>query len=392
LFDPGLAVLALAVLGIATRRRVGLPILLGVVIVAGLALGVSSPLYQLAARVLPGLDGFRGLARIWFVGLLGIALLAGLGAHTLVLAIWRSARWSVATAAVVGGLLLMISLLQASRPFINLENVRAAARPSLLERKAVEVAGTGRIYGVQRNLRQEAMAVLGARLADGWDPLLIEPYVTFMQRAGGYTFTGYQLSVPPYEVYDAGYPTSQNAQPNAALLGLLDIQAVVSRTQLVDPRLQEVAKVGNTFIYRNTANAGPAYLVAPNADGSPPTIDGLQQLPAAVQVIEQGAERLVLHVTSSTGGWLGIGTPAFPGWVAALDGKRITLASLDGVVPAVWVPAGTHQVTYVYAPRSVLVGGTLSVIGIVLSTGWLLGYRLVQRRARQHRRCQQAPD
>jgi hypothetical protein len=384
MFEPGLAVLVLAVLGVAAGgRRTALPLLLGITIVATLALGVSSPVYRVAAQVLPGLDGFRGLARIWFVALLGIALLAGRGAQMLLHGIWRSARWDLATAGVVGGLLLVISLLQTDRSFINLQPVKDVAVPSRLERAAAAVAQTGRIYGVQRNLRQAAMTVLGARMADGWDPLLIEPYVTFMQRAGGYTFEGYQLSVPPYEVYDAGYPTSRNAQPDATLLGLLDIEAVVSRTQLTDRRLTQVAKVGKTFIYRNTANAGPAYLVAPGANGALPTIDRLRQLDANVQIVEHHAERLKVRVTAERDGWLSLGTPAFPGWVALLDGAPATLATIEGVVPAVWLPAGTHEVTYAYAPRSVQLGGAVSAAGVLLGGGWLLGAWIAQRRSTQ---------
>jgi len=382
LFDPGLGVLALAGLGLAARGRRGLPLLLGVVMAAALAMGGASPVYRVTAAVLPSFDLFRGLGRIWFVGLLGIALLAGLGAHALLEALGRQPPSARLFARLGGGTLLVISLLHASRPFTNIEDVRNIATPSPLERVAREIAGTGRIYGVQRNVRHEVAAAVGARLAHGWDPLLIEPYVTFMARAGGYTFAGYPLSVPPYEVYDPGYTTSQDAQPDAGLLGLLDVEAVVSRTRLTDPRLEHLTTVGRMHVYRNTANNGAAYLVAAH-DAAPPTMDTLQRIGATVEIAERHPERLRLRVASARGGWLVIGAPAFPGWVARVDGTTVPVETVDGVVPALRLAPGTHEVVYAYRPRSVHIGGMVTLLGLAASGGWVLAQRSVRRRTRQ---------
>ena len=383
LFDPGLGVLALAGLGLAARWRRGLPLLLGVVAAAALAMGVASPVYRVTAAVLPSFDVFRGLARIWFVGLLGIALLAGVGADALLEALGRQPPPARLFARMGGGTLLVISLLHASRPFTNIEDVRDIATPSPLERVAVDVAGTGRIYGVQRNVHQEVAAAVGARLAHGWDPLLIEPYVTFMERAGGYTFAGYPLSVPPYEVYDPGYTTSQDAQPDAGLLGVLDVEAVVSRTRLTDPRLERITTVDGVRVYRNTANNGAAFMVAANGAATP-TMDTLQRIAATVNVAERHRERLRIQVTGTMGGWLVIGTPTFPGWVARVDGTTVPIETVDGVVPALRLAPGTHEVVYAYRPRSVQIGGMVTLLGLAASGGWVLAQRSVRRRTRQH--------
>ncbi len=383
LFEPGLGVLGLAVLGFTLRPRTGLPLLLGVGLVAALALGVSSPVYQLAAWLLPGFDGFRGLARIWFIGLLGIALLAGLGAETLLVAFQRSKQRGALPAVLGGVFLLIVSLAQATQGLAQLGNVHTAMQPQSVDRAAVELAGSGRIYGVQRNMPQIVAAQLHARLADGWDPLLIEPYVQFMQRAGGYTFAGYQLSVPPFEVYDPGYPTSRKAQPEGALLGLLNVEVVLSRHRLRDPDLVRVNYLGETFIYRNRANAGPAFLVAETTNGTPPTIDQIEHLAAPVHVQEQQAERLTVRVTAPKGGWLVVGAPAYPGWTAQLDGQAVPLHSIEGVLPAVQVGPGTHQLTYVYTPATVRIGMILGICGLSLASAWLVGYPLLRIRRRR---------
>lgn len=384
LFEPGLGILGLAVLGVATRPRSGLPVALGVLLAAGLALGVSSPLYRAAAFVLPSFDMFRGLARIWFLGLLGIAVLAGLGAETVATWIRGAGRRGAPAAGICALFLLALSLVQADSGLARVEAVRQHIKPSELDRAAASLAGAGRIYGVQRNMRQAAAATLGARLADGWDPLLIEPYVTFMQRAGGYSFRGYQLSVPPFEVYDPGYATSREAQPDPALLGLVNVSIVLSRTPLTDPDLRRVQRVDNTLIYRNTANAGAAYLVAADAQGLPPTIDGIQRIRGKVVIHEQRPERLGVGVTAPAGSWLVIGSPAFPGWVAVLDGRPARVVAIDGVLPAVYVGPGQHEITYMYRPASVYRGVALSLGGLLIGLGWLAGYFIVTTRRRIH--------
>jgi hypothetical protein len=391
LFEPGLGVLALALLGVAARWRRALPLLGGVVLVAALAMGVASPVYRVAAAVLPSFDVFRGLARIWLLGVLGVALLAGLGAHALLHALNQQRRPAFLLASVGGGVLLVISLLQASRPFTNIKSIANIASPNDVERVALEVAGAGRIYGVQRNVHHEIAAVFGARLAHGWDPLLIEPYVTFMERAGGYVFDDYPLSVPPFEVYDQQYPTRQDAQPNAALLGMLDVQAVVSHGELRDEQLQYLATVGGVNVYRNTANNGAAYMVAANSTNNPPTANTLQRIGATVEITERHRERLHMRVQSDSGGWLVLGSPAFPGWVARVEGEAVPVQTVEGVVPAVRLPPGTHDVVYEYRPRSVQIGGTLTLIGLAASGGWLAGRAITRRHARRRIKSSVSP-
>ncbi len=380
IFDPGLGILALAGVGVATRRRVAVPILLGVALVAGLALGVASPVYRLVAAVLPSFDLFRGLARIWFVGLLGLALLAGLGADAIIAAIHRSGERTLVAVGVVGGVLLAISLVVADQGLAHVDAVQSRVEPSALERRAAEVAGMDRIYGVQRNVRQLPAVELHADLADGWDPLLIQPYVSFMQRAGGYNFPGYELAVPPFEVYDSGYPTSRAAQPDARLLGLFDIGTVLSRVPLTDTRLVQIDQVDGTLIYRNQANAGAAYLVAPGPGGALPAFAGVQPLPATVRIVERQAEQWSGTIDSPGGGILVFGTPAFPGWEARLDGRPVPLITIDGVLPAVRVTPGPHQWGYSYAPASLRLGAGLSLVGLAAGLAWLIGFALVDRR------------
>ena len=44
---------------------------------------------------------------------------------------------------------------------------------------------------------------------------------------------------------------------------------------------------------------------------------------------------------------------------------------IDGVLPAVQVSAGVHELRYAYEPRSVRLGLALSLAGALLSLAWL---------------------
>ncbi len=372
LFSPGSIVLALAAIGAWHRRRSLWLLLLGVVVVGSLALGNASPLYVGLTYIIPGLDRFRSLGRVWFVALIPISLLAGWGVMRLTAQLQAVAPRAARLVTPVAFALVAMTLLWQGNTKIHADDVSANQIPTALEVRAARLAGKHRIYGVQRNMRQVAAAELGARLADGWDPLLIQPYVTFMQRAGGYTFSGYQLTVPPYQLYDPAFPTYRETQPNADLLGLVDVVAVLSRTPLRDARFKFIVGSNGTSLYRNTANHGPAYMVAATADGAPPTIETIQHLKARVTTRERSPERFEITTRSDEGGYLVIGSPAYPGWVATVDDQPAPVVSIEGVLPAIRLEPGQHRVVFSYSPISQRVGIVVALGGWLMLIGWLV--------------------
>ncbi len=354
---PGLVVLALATIAVATRLRKAWPIVLGIALVAGLTMGNESPLYHLAAKVLPDFDLFRGLARIWFVALVGFPLLAGLGADSLLHGVRRV--WS--RGMVVAGLLLVVivgaTLVNTDKGYAQVGNVTVANTPSPLAIAAAKQAGNGRIYAVQRNLHQVNAVDLQVPLADGWDPLMIQSYVTYMQLAGGYTATGYQLTVPAFD--------ASAIQPHAVLLGYMNISVVLSRRPMTDPHLVLVEKENNTLIYKNTANAGPAFLVMPGPDGNPPSPLQVRRMSDSVQTLTLTPEQQIFSFSASAAGYLIIAMPQFPGWNVELDGHPVPARLFANTMPAIAVGPGTHIVSYTYAPTSVRNGAILSGIGLL---------------------------
>ena len=367
MITPGLAVLALALLAAVIHWRKVWPLVLGIVLVAGLALGNASSFYLLVVRVLPDFDRFRGLARIWFVALVLIALLAGLGTESLLHRVRRVAFHGTIAAGFLTVLAIALSLVVTDMGHTRVGDVRVVTTPSELARTAAQLAGSGRIYDVQENIPQASAVQLQARLADGWNPLLIESYVSYMQHAGGYASSGYQLHIPSYD--------SPSVEPDARLLGLMHVSVVVSRRPLTDSRLVQVGKANGTLIYKNTADAGPAYLVRPGPDGHPPLLAQIQRLDDRVRAVTQAPDQQTFTFSTRTVAYFVLATPAFPGWTANLDGHPTAIQQIAGVLPAIKVGPGTYTMSYIYAPSSVRLGTMLSVVGLLVALAWLIAGR-----------------
>lgn len=369
---PGAVVLILAALALVLRWRQAWPLLLGIALVAALAMGNSSPIYLFAARILPDFNRFRGLARIWFVALLGFALLAGLGTEVLLRLVQRVAAPRVT---LICGLLTVLalagSLVVTDWGTAHVGDVTASTAPSALALTAAHLAGGGRVYGLQRNIPQVDAVELGITLADGWDPLLLENYAAYMQRASGYHYNGYQLTVPAVNLDDPQFRGSLTAHLDARLLGLMHVSLVLSRTPLTAAGLVRVGKADNTMIYRNTLDAGPGYLVRPGAGGRVPALDTLQRLDTAVHADTLAPEQSVFTFTSPAAAYFVVPTPVFPGWTATLDGRAVPVRTIAGVLPAIAVGPGTHHLSYTYTPRSVPLGAALSLLGLLAILTWL---------------------
>ncbi len=78
-----------------------------------------------------------------------------------------------------------------------------------------------------------------------------------------------------------------------------------------------------------------------------------------------------------------VSTPAYPWWTAQLDGQAVPLRSIEGVLPAVHVGPGTHQLTYAYAPSTVRNGMMLGSFRLFLASAWLVGYLLLRKPRRR---------
>lgn len=162
----------------------------------------------------------------------------------------------------------------------------------------------------------------------------------------------------------------------------MDVTVALSREPLGDPRFTLIEKIDDTFIYQNLASMGRAYLVAAEPAGELPGIESLRHIDARIEEIERRADRLTLAFTSPIDGFLVIAMPVFPGWTAMLDGQMVPVEAIDGMLPAVRVEPGAHELIYWYSPKRVWLGAVLFVSGVVIVVIWTAGWWVFDRRRR----------
>ncbi|MFN8177397.1 MAG: YfhO family protein [bacterium] len=112
---------------------------------------------------------------------------------------------------------------------------------------------------------------------------------------------------------------------------------------------------------------------------------GLSESPgvsgADVEIVADSWNRLVARTHAGVETILVVADSFDPGWHATVDGGPAPILALWGVVRGVRLPAGAHVVTMTYLPRSFVLGGGLSLLGIVLAGAALAAPgNLVRRR------------
>jgi hypothetical protein len=221
----------------------------------------------------------------------------------------------------------------------------------------------GRLYSPSYSMPQQTAVSFGLELAEGVDPLQLEPYVEYMRSATGVSGSGYSVTLPPFE---NGRPKTDNqmAMPDARLLGLLNVTALTSEFPFASNAAagwEEEKRIGTTVIYRNLkvyprAWVQPGGQIPGNGEITPLEI---KWTPNRIELWARGPGRLILSEL------------AYPGWMVRVDG--IESVPLEAVIfRAVDLSAGEHTVVFDYRPVSFFAGLGLSIIGwLVIGGLWL---------------------
>ena len=98
-------------------------------------------------------------------------------------------------------------------------------------------------------------------------------------------------------------------------------------------------------------------------DSAPPAPSGIPgaALPARAVVLKEAANSLDVEADAPQDAYLLLLDSYDAGWRVEVDGQRAPLLRADGVFRAVRVSAGRHLVRFVFRPRSLILGGALSV-------------------------------
>jgi len=111
--------------------------------------------------------------------------------------------------------------------------------------------------------------------------------------------------------------------------------------------------------------------------------------PAEVQIVHYEPERVEIQARTSADGILVLTDGYDPGWQARLDGQPVETHVANHAFRAVALPAGEHQVTFLYNPPAFKIGagislaacGSVAIAGVALL---LAGRRPTKRRIKRH--------
>lgn len=230
--------------------------------------------------------------------------------------------------------------------------------------------GFFRIYSPSYSVPQQTAAFYNLQLTDGVDPLQLIAYSREMEQAGGYKNEGYSVTLPPFR---SGEPATDQilAKPDSRRLGLFNVCFLAAEYPLDESGFQFMGKFQTTFLYKNL-NALPRSWVQSEAASlgeeirSIPTIQSFR------------ANRIVLDTQGP--GLLVLSEVYYPGWQVTVDGHVAELIPVHGVFRGVLLPAGSHEVVFLFRPIPFFIGMSISLITLLATSIFWLRKHLTRDR------------
>ena len=382
----GISGLALAVFGLLrSKTRYRAPLACMTLLSLPWMLGDQTPLGKALFLWLPGIvRAFIYFEPAMAVFILGVALLAGLGAHRLFSS--RRAWMGVAAVVVVAAELTMVgSGLPMNAGSLDNEpgfgDNQFEGHAELLQ-GIRQLTGTthppGRIDTVDDSMNWAVAArFIGVPDANGNDPLAL--FRTVQVRR---IFTGGEQWGRYYQVAD----------PDSNVLSLLNVRFLLSRTPVESEQFTKIAELPGRTVYENrsalprfflvsriqqAANLEQAIAFLQSQEFDPRTVAVVEGAVAfsepargesagAVRVVEYRSPRLVLDVESPQQAFLVTSEAHYPGWRAFLDGVEKPIAMTNAAFRGLPVPAGRHRVEMRFEPAILARSAAVSITGFVL--------------------------
>jgi hypothetical protein len=213
-----------------------------------------------------------------------------------------------------------------------------------------------RVYSPSYSLPQQTAARFGLQLADGVDPLQLGRYADFMERASGVPRQRYSVTLPAFL---KGDPATANAGniPDGASLGLINVRFIVSAFDLSSKDLALQEQFGDTRIYENLKALPRAWVQAQEGASG--------ENAALVQIIKWSPNQISL--TARGPGLLVLSEIDYPGWYARVDGQPAQIERYAGLLRAIQLQPGNHEIVFSLHPTSLYLGCLLALVG----TGFL---------------------
>lgn len=220
-----------------------------------------------------------------------------------------------------------------------------------------------RVYSPSYSVPQDYAARLNLELAGGVDPLHLHSYARFMEEATGVPYRGYSVSIPPFPGGDPE-TANQSAQPDPYRLGMLNVRYLISAFPLSGEGLTQLERRADCYLYRNDRVFPRAWVMRKSQmermlahevdpeDVGPAVWERLT--PNAIRVRAEGPGELIVSEVT------------YPGWEAKLDGQRVSIKPVAGILRGIELPPGEHQIDFHFRPNRVYIGSGFGAAGILL--------------------------
>jgi hypothetical protein len=264
---------------------------------------------------------------------------------------------------------ILVAFLLADLSFVSFHEIRFEKQENVFAESSEvasiieeEILPNSRIYSPSYSISQETAMNAGLQLADGVNPMQLENYVKYMAVATGIYWDDYSVTLP---AFISGTPESDNkdAVPDAEMLGILNVQMIVSAFPINADGLILLEKTSNTYIYNNTHYRPRVWI----QKGSVIEVDDAfeeaiitQYSPTRIQIDATGPGVLVLA------------DPNYPGWVARVDGRKTPIQEINELLRGVSLPEGQHTVAFSFQPILLYIG--LILLGCILMVAIIFAF------------------
>jgi len=369
------------------------------------AIGLSTPLFQLAFTFIPGFRLLRVPTRLWFFGGLAVAVLAGFGADRVTDSLRETLRQrrphiiriaGLYFVAAVTGWIGYIALFGEPHYLLTFQIISIAALVALGVRwLAGQITASGfqwmlipvllldlipvatdqidliqpqneflrstpaldyvaaqpglfRVYSPAGDLPYSVAAERGVESLEGLLAFQIGHAVNAIHKATGCDKLSYATAIPPCLTDEV-----QTAIPDPARLGALNVRYILSKSPLNDPNFKRVLN-DSPAVYENLLWQ-PRARVDPNGD---------------VQIVKRRAGEYDLIVETTEAAQLILSETWLPGWQVTVNGQPQPVERVDGALLGVALEPGRHTVHLFYLPLGWRVGWPISLGSVGALVVW----------------------
>lgn len=244
--------------------------------------------------------------------------------------------------------------------FVNISSYQPRVRAEVLsDRYSIAEyistkEGIFRTYSPSYSVPQQTAVQFNIQMADGVDPLQINQYVEFMDKATGVPREGYSVTVPPYA---NGDPGEDNADylPHPKLLGILNVRYVIADFEVQAEGLDFERQIEGVNIYRNRYQMPRAWIV--------PVDEKDKSIPTDIKIIESDPNKRIINASGP--GKLVLSEIFYPGWQVKINGTKSELSTEFNLLMSVELGPGFQEVEFSFFPVSLIAGLALFACGLL---------------------------